>query len=75
MRQISRRKSSWITYIWELHKTRRPKSKLDNWRLYITWEKERGIGVWDFKGKEGNLQEDERVQMFGKQKFAGAMQR
>lgn len=30
-----------------------------------------GAGVWDFKEKEGSLQEYEKEQMVGKQVFAG----
>ena len=33
--------------------------------------KEKRAGIWDFKGKESNSQEDEKEQMFGKQMFAG----
>ena len=29
--------------------------KIGNWGLCATWEKEKGVGAWDFKGKEGSL--------------------
>ena len=35
----------------------------------ISWTKEKGIGVWDFKEKEISQREQEE-QMFGKQIFA-----
>ena len=34
------------------------------------WTKETGVRVWDFKGKEGNSQEDEKEQVFAEQMFA-----
>ena len=37
-----------------------------------SWTKEKGVRVWDFKGKEGNSQEDEKEHMFGKQMFAAS---
>ena len=35
------------------------------------WTKEKGAGVWAFKWKEGNLWEEKKVLMFGKQVFSG----
>ena len=36
----------------------------------ISWIKEKGIGVWDFKEKDIS-QREQKEQMFGKQIFAG----
>ena len=30
-----------------------------------SWTKEMEVKIWDFKGKEGNSQEDEKAQSFG----------
>ena len=39
--------------------------------IYMSsWAKDIGLGVWDFKWKEDNSQEEEKEQMFGKQMFA-----
>ena len=35
-----------------------------------SWTKEKQVGLWNFKGKEGNSQEDEKEATFGKWMFA-----
>lgn len=37
-----------------------PKDKIENWSSYAVWDLEKEVVVWDFPGKEGNLQEDEK---------------
>ena len=50
---------------WEIPKTVRQNE------VYMSFRsKEKRVGVWDFKGKEGYSREDEKEQMFGKQIFA-----
>ena len=39
--------------------------------VYLSsWNKEKQVGLWDFKGKEGNSQEDEKEPTSGKWMFA-----
>lgn len=39
--------------------------------VYLSsWTKEKQVGIWDFKGKEGNSQEDKKEPMFGKWMFS-----
>lgn len=40
-------------------------------QLKCLWTKEREAGVWDFKGRAGNLQVDEKEQTRDKQILAG----
>ena len=42
-----------------------PKTVKQNEAHMSFWAKEKGRGIWDFKGKEWNSQEDEKEQMFG----------
>lgn len=37
-----------------------PKDKVGNWSSYAVWDLEKEVVVWDFPGKEGILQEDEK---------------
>ena len=40
------------------------KDKLGNWNLYAIWEKEKEVGVWDFKGEEGNSHGDRKTNVW-----------
>lgn len=50
-----------------------PETVKQNEGYRSSWTKEKGVEVWDVKGKKYNLQEDEKGEMFGKQKFAGPL--
>lgn len=57
--KVNKRKTNLILFIWDMHKNIRSKGSQANWGLYAIpkeWD-----GVWDFKGKEGNSQEDRRA--------------
>ena len=47
-----------------------PKTVGKNEIYMSSWTKEKQVGVWAFKEKEYNSQEDEKEQMFGKQMCA-----
>lgn len=47
-----------------------PKTISQNEVYMSFWTKEREVGVWDFKGKIGESQGDEKEQKCGKQIFA-----
>ena len=68
MRQINRRKSYFILYIWELHiyervrdptymKVYRQKGKI---RYICHPELRKGVGTWGFQGQEGHSQDNKR---------------
>lgn len=50
-------------YIWlGLNKNMEPKNKQSNGSLYAIWER-KGLGIWHFKVKESNSQEEEKDKM------------
>lgn len=42
-----------------------------NLDLHASRAEEKGLGVWNFKGKKVNSQKDEKESVFGEQMFAG----
>lgn len=48
-----------------------PKIVKQNDGYMLSWTKEKEVGIWDFKEKEDNSQEDEKDELFGKQIFSG----
>jgi len=71
MRHIKKSKPNLLTLVWgRVAGSIRIKDLVRQLRLmcYLREDKSR---VWEFKAEEGNLQEDPKESVFGKQMFAG----